>query len=232
MGHQTPPDVWTLVNEIRIALAPAKHLPITIRLLDAGADKPLPFMASLRETNPALGQRGIRFLQAYPDLLQTQLEALLQLSTEFNLKILVPMVTLIDDIKAVKQQLLKLCAKLALEAPKLGAMIETPAAALSLQAIAKYADFMSFGTNDLTQYMFAADRENAAVERYFDDVHPAIFRLFEIAHQDLPEVKFSVCGELAGRTDSIEKLINNGVTILSVAPPLVPSIKQKVRQTP
>jgi len=230
LGRQTPPDVSELVQEITKVLEPAKHLAITVRLLDAGADKPLPYMESLREANPALGQRGIRFLQAYPDLLRSQLEALLQLSTEFDLRILVPMVTLPEDIKIVKQQLSELTAGSGIALPKLGAMIETPAAALSLREISSHVDFMSFGTNDLTQYMFAADRENAAVERYFDDAHEAIFRVFEIAHQDLPDAQFSVCGELAGRVNSVEKLLHNGVTTLSVAPPLIPSIKQAIRQ--
>jgi phosphoenolpyruvate-protein phosphotransferase len=231
LGRQTPPDTATLAEEISKTLEPAKHLPITVRLLDAGADKPLPFMESLREMNPALGQRGIRFLQAYPDLLRSQLAALLQLSTEFDLHILVPMVTLPDDVEIVQQQLLELTSESGIALPKLGAMIETPAAALSLPEIAKHVDFMSFGTNDLTQYTFATDRENASVERYFDDTHDAIFRLFEIAHQDLPEAQFSVCGELAGRPESISRLLQCGVQTLSVAPPLVPSIKQAVRQS-
>jgi phosphoenolpyruvate-protein phosphotransferase len=231
LGRQTPPDISTLVQEISKTLEPAKHLPVTVRLLDAGADKPLPFMESLREINPALGQRGIRFLQTYPDLLRNQLTALLQLSTEFDLHILVPMVTLPEDIDIVKQQLLELASESGIALPKLGAMIETPAAALSLREIATCVDIMSFGTNDLTQYTFATDRENAAVERYFDDTHEAIFRLFEIAHQDLPEAQFSVCGELAGRPESTSRLLQYGVRTLSVAPPLIPSIKQAVRQS-
>jgi phosphoenolpyruvate-protein kinase (PTS system EI component) len=115
--------------------------------------------------------------------------------------------------------------------PKLGAMIETPAAALSAGEIARYADFLSFGTNDLTQYAFAADRENADVDQYFDDSHHVIFRLLEITHADVPGMPLSVCGELAGRPEYTSKLLSRGVTSLSVAPPLVPGIKKTVRQS-
>ncbi len=231
LGRQTPPDAAALKQEIREVLQPAQHLPVYVRLLDVGADKPLPFMDTLREANPALGQRGIRFLNAFPDLLHTQLEVLLQLATEFDLNILVPMVTLPEDIASVKRQLTALAAEMQIDTPRLGAMIETPAAALSLCDLARHADFMSFGTNDLTQYAFATDRENATVERYFDDSHEVIFRFFDIAHRDLPDAQFSVCGELASRAESVPRLLQNGVTTLSVVPPLVPATKQAVRQT-
>jgi phosphoenolpyruvate-protein phosphotransferase len=230
LGRQTPPDEETLTREIGKTLTPAKHLPVYVRLLDVGADKPLPFMETFRETNPSLGQRGIRFLRAYPDLLTTQLRVLLHLSTEFNIRILVPMVTYANDVQIVREQLEELAVELQVSPPKLGAMIETPAAALSLKKIADYADFMSFGTNDLTQYTFAADRENAGVEPYFNDAHEVIFRLLHIARQDLPDAELSICGELAGRPDNIAKLLQLGINTLSVAPPVIPAIKQAVRQ--
>lgn len=231
LGMQEPPDAATLLNVVRETLEPARGLPVYVRLLDVGADKPLPFMGSFREVNPALGLRGIRFLQAYPDLLKTQLEVLLILSSEFNLHILVPMVTVPQDMQFVREWLQELASQSKISpVPKLGAMIETPGAALSLRHIAQYADFVSFGTNDLTQYTFAADRENAAVERFFDDTHEAIFRLLEIAHLDVPDIPFSVCGELAGRSEYVAKLLQCGVNTLSVAPPLIPAVKEAVRQ--
>lgn len=229
LGRQTPPDEKALLEEVSKTLEPAKHLPVYVRLLDVGADKPMPFMESFRETNPALGQRGIRFLQAYPDLLRTQLKVLLQLSVDYDLHILVPMVTFAEDIKAVREQLYALASEKGISPPKLGAMIETPAAAMSVSDIAEHADFMSFGTNDLTQYTFAADRENASVERYFDDAHKVIFRYLGIAQQDLPNMPFSVCGELAGRPEQTSKLIRSGIKTLSVAPPMIPIIKQGIR---
>lgn len=232
LGRQEPPDTDELLEEMRKTLEPAGDLPVYVRLLDIGADKPLPFIDPPIEANPALGQRGVRFLQKYPRLLQTQLEGLLQLSSEFDLHILVPMVTLPRDMLEVREHLTSSASRSGISSiPKLGAMIETPAAALSAGEIARYADFLSFGTNDLTQYAFAADRENADVDRYFDDSHHVIFRLLEIAHADVPGMPLSVCGELAGRPEYTSKLLSRGVTSLSVAPPLVPGIKKTVRQS-
>ncbi len=108
-------------------------------------------------------------------------------------------------------------------------MIETPAAALSVHAITPHVDFFSFGTNDLTQYAFAADRENTAVEMYYNDSDAVIFRLLQIAHDDAPLMPFSICGELAGRAVHIPRLLRCGIRTLSVAPPLVPFIKETVR---
>ena len=165
-----------LLAEMQHTLQPAEGLPVYVRLLDVGADKPLPFVEMSRESNPALGQRGIRFLWQYPELLHTQLDALMQLSLDHDLHILVPMVTLPHDMLAIRQALMEAAARAETSGlPKLGAMIETPAAALTAPDIMKHADFLSFGTNDLTQYSFAADRENTAVDSYFDDTHDASF---------------------------------------------------------
>ena len=231
LGRQEPPDTAALLEEMRRVLELAKGLPVCVRLLDVGADKPLPFMESLNEANPALGRRGIRFLLKYPDLLQTQLDALLQLSSEFDLSILVPMVTLPRDMKSVKELLTETAQQSHASLPKLGAMIETPAAAFGAREIAQYADFLSFGTNDLTQYTFAADRENAAVDAYFDDTHDVIFRLLKTAHDDAPDVPLSLCGELAGRPECTSRILRCGIASLSVAPPLIPMIKEAVRQS-
>jgi phosphoenolpyruvate-protein kinase (PTS system EI component) len=110
-------------------------------------------------------------------------------------------------------------------------MIETPASALSARKIARHVDFLSFGTNDLTQYAFAADRDNAAVDRYFDDAADPIFRLLRITHDDVPDVPLSVCGELAGRPEHIPKLLQCGMRTVSGAPPSVPMIKEAIRSS-
>jgi phosphoenolpyruvate-protein kinase (PTS system EI component) len=142
------------------------------------------------------------------------------------------MVTLPEDVAVVKEQLTQLGAEMQMSAlPSLGAMIETPAAALSAREIAGHADFLSFGTNDLTQYAFAADRDNAAVDQYFDDAADPIFRLLRITHDDVPDVPLSVCGELAGRPEHIPKLLRCGIRTVSVAPPLVPMIKEAIRSS-
>jgi len=232
LGRVLPPNIDELLKEMRQTLQAAKGRTVCVRLLDIGADKPLPFMRFLAETNPSLGRRGIRLLREYPELLRTHLRAVLELAREFDVRILVPMVTLPDDVAVVKECLKQLGSELRLSSlPKLGAMIETPAAALSAREVAKHVDFLSFGTNDLTQYAFAADRENAAVEQYFNDAADAIFRLLRITHNDAPDVPLSICGELAGRPEHIPKLLQCGIRTFSIVPPLVPIIKEAIRNS-
>ncbi len=232
MGRVKPPDVDELLDEMRRTLEPAKGKPVYVRLLDIGADKPLPFIGFMAETNPALGRRGIRLLREYPRLLETQLNAVLKLSREFDVRILVPMVVLPEDLAMVKECLALLGSELGIvPLPRMGAMIETPAAALSVRNLQPHVDFLSFGTNDLAQYAFAADRENVAVEQYFQDSSDVIFRLLGIAHADAPDITLSVCGELAGRPAHITKLLRCGIRTLSVAPPLISVIKEAVRSS-
>ena len=164
--------------------------------------------------------------------MKTQLRAVLELASEFNVRILVPMVTLPDDVSVVTEQLAQLCSRLRITCPpKLGAMIETPAAAFAAQEIVKHADFLSFGTNDLTQFVFAADRENAAVERYYRDASEVIFRLLQLTHDDVPDVPLSLCGELAGRPEHIPRLLQCGIRTFSIAAPLIPLIKETIRNS-
>jgi phosphoenolpyruvate-protein phosphotransferase len=232
LGRVEPPNTDELLNEMRQTLEAAKGHTVCVRLLDIGADKPLPFMRFFAETNPALGRRGIRLLRKYPELLKTHLRAVLELAKEFDVRVLVPMVTLPDDVVVVKECLTQLGSEMQLSSlPKLGAMIETPAAALSAREIAKHVDFLSFGTNDLTQYTFAADRENAAVEQYFNDAADVIFRLLRMTHDDVPDVPLSVCGELAGQPEHIPKLLQCGIRTLSIVQPLIPIIKEAIRNS-
>jgi phosphoenolpyruvate-protein phosphotransferase len=232
LGRVVPPDVDELVKEMHQTLEAASGRTVYVRLLDIGSDKSFSFTGFLAETNPALGRRGIRFLREYPELMKTQLRAVLELSREFDVRVLVPMVTLPDDVSVVKDQLRQLCSRLRISTPpKLGAMIETPAAALAGQEIVKHADFLSFGTNDLTQYVFAADRENAAVERYYRDASEVIFRLLQLTHSDVPDVPLSLCGELAGRPEHISRLLQCGIRTFSIAAPLIPIIKETIRNS-
>ena len=232
LGRVVPPNADELLTEMRQTLEAAKGRTVCVRLLDLGTDKPLPFMKFLAETNPSLGRRGIRLLREYPELLKTSLRAILELSGEFDVRILVPMVTVPDDVAVVKEYLTQLGSELQMSSlPELGAMIETPAAALSAREIARHVDFLSFGTNDLTQYAFAADRENAAVEQYYNDAAEVIFRLLGLTHDDVPDLPLSVCGELAGRPEHIPRLLQCGIRKLSVAPPLIPIVKETIRNS-
>jgi phosphoenolpyruvate-protein kinase (PTS system EI component) len=211
--------------------APLGRKPITVRLLDLGADKPVSFLNFPIEDDPFLGCRGVRLLLRYPDLLETQLKALLEFSRDHELRILVPMVTLADDMAEVRRRLRAIADRAGLGTlPPLGAMIETPAAALTISDIIQHADFLSIGTNDLTQFTMAAGRENPLVNDYFVESHPAVLRLIRIVVEEAGDTPVAICGELAAQLDCISTLLNLGVRNLSVAPPLVPSVKEIIRQ--
>ena len=231
LSRKTPPTVAELLAELRVIFAPMKGKPVTVRLLDLGGDKPLPFLKLPPEDNPFLGLRGIRFLLQYPDLLDTQLRALWQFSREHDVRVLVPMVTLAEDMVRVRSRFAAVANEAnRQELPPLGAMIETPAAALCVEDIKAHADFLSIGTNDLTQYTMAAGRENPLVNDYFLENHPAVLRLVRTIVEEAGSVPVAVCGELARRLDAIPILLKLGIHTLSVAPPLVPGVKEAIRQ--
>jgi phosphoenolpyruvate-protein phosphotransferase len=231
LSRKALPTEDELLEIMRSTLEPIAGKPITIRLLDVGADKKLPSLDLSSEVNPFLGRRGVRVLLAYPELLQTQLRALARLSREHDIQILVPMVTLAQDMKRLRELLVAATAEVGVERlPPLGAMIETPAAALCVVEIITYADFLSIGTNDLTQYTMAAGREDPLVSDYFRDDHPAVLRLVRLVADAVGDTPLALCGELAGRVDVLPLLLAAGIRSLSVAPPLVPTVKGAVRQ--
>ncbi|GAK53021.1 phosphoenolpyruvate-protein kinase [Candidatus Moduliflexus flocculans] len=212
------------------SLSPARGIRIDVRLLDIGADKNPIYLHLPPEPDPFLGRRGVRVLREYPELLETQLSAVLQVSRQFQIGILIPMVTTEDDIVGIAARLRELADNMGIhERPRLGAMIETPAAALSVSMLRQYVDFFSIGTNDLTQYTMAAGRESSTVTEYFIDDHPAILRLIEIVVQEAGDTPVSLCGELAGRANAMSRLLNTGIRSLSVAASLVPDIKNAIR---
>lgn len=225
------PTEQELIEEISQVLAPLSEQRCVVRLMDIGGDKELPFLESFAESNPFLGVRGVRLLLEYPKLLNVQLRALIQLSADFDLQIMVPMVTVAEDMHQVREALDSAADQQGVaQPPPLVALIETPAAALCTGEIARYADYISVGTNDLTQYTMAAGRDNPMVAHYFQDDHPAVLRLLRMVCEDAGDKPVFVCGELAGRLDAVEALLDAGVQMLSVAPPLIPSVKQAVRE--
>ena len=232
LSRNTPPSVPELLAGLREALAPLRGKRITVRLLDLGADKPVPFVHFPSEDDPFLGRRGVRLLLRYPDLLDTQLKALLDFSRDNDINILVPMVTLAEDMAQVRRRFLEIAAHAGIDKlPPVGAMIETPAAALTVGEIIQHADLLSIGTNDLTQYTMAAGRENPLVNEYFVENHPAVLRLIRIVLEEAGQIPVTVCGELAADMDSISILLKLGLRSFSVAPPLVPAVKNAIRQT-
>jgi len=206
--------------------------PLIVRTLDIGADKNVPYVALGREDNPALGLRGVRLSFARPDLLVTQLNAILAGVPAEQCRVMLPMVTEVDELRQVRR-LLDAAAQAAGRTDRipLGVMIETPASAVLADSIAVDADFLSVGTNDLTQYVLAADRGNAAVSARADALHPAVLRLIrqaaEGAHRHYRWI--GVCGGIASDPIAAAVLIGLGVTELSVAPAAVPAIKAAVR---
>jgi phosphoenolpyruvate-protein phosphotransferase len=229
-SRDLPPTQDELFDELRATGSALRDKPLTVRLLDVGGDKPLTFMRPPLETNPSLGVRGVRLLLQHPLLLRTQLTALVRLAQAQDIRILVPMVTLEDDIRATRRLFDETCAALGAEKrPPFGAMIETPAAALGVPAIARHVDFLSVGTNDLTQYTFAAGRDDPNVNQYFQDTHASLLRLLEIVVDDAADLPLTLCGELAGREEVLPRLLAIGFRAFSVAPPLIPTMKDRIR---
>ena len=214
------------------SLQPARGRHIDVRLLDIGADKNPIYLHLPREPDPFLGRRGVRVLREYPHLLDAQLRAMLEVSQQFRIGILIPMVTTEGDVIEVVERMHQLAAEMGIhEWPRIGAMIETPAAALSIYSLKKHMDFFSIGSNDLTQYTMAAGRENPMVNAYFIDDHPTILRFIELVVRESGDTPVSLCGELAGRIDAIPSLLRTGITSLSVPALLVLDVKNAIRNT-
>lgn len=206
--------------------------PVIIRTIDVGGDKQLDYLPLPAEANPVLGLRGIRLAQARPELLDQQLRALLQTRPLHRCRILLPMVTEVDELLHIRQRLDALGAELGVsERPQLGVMIEVPAAALLAEQLAEHADFLSIGTNDLSQYTLAMDRDHAGLAARVDALHPALLRL--IAQTCAGAAKHGrwvgVCGALASDPLATPVLIGLGVRELSVSPPQIGEIKDRVR---
>lgn len=214
------------------SLHPVQGKYVNVRLLDIGADKNPIYVHLPPEPDPFLGRRGVRVLLEYPDLLDAQLRALLELSQQFRIGVLIPMVTTESDVIQVVELLHSLADEMGIHAlPRIGAMIETPAAALSIPSLKKYVDFFSIGSNDLTQYTMAAGRENPMVTQYFIDDHPTILRLIELVVEESGDTPVSLCGELAGRIDVIPKVLRTGLRSLSVPASMVPDVKNAIRNS-
>ncbi|MFL6577103.1 MAG: putative PEP-binding protein, partial [Povalibacter sp.] len=218
----------TCYQQIANVLAPR---PLIIRTLDIGGDKPIPYLPLPAEENPALGLRGVRTSLWRPDLLRIQLRAILSVQPQGQSRILLPMITDIDEIRTVRAVIDEIKRELGVTASvPLGVMIETPASAVLADQIAREVDFLSIGTNDLTQYTLAMDRGHAELAARIDGLHPAVLRLISLTcdaasrHQRL----VAVCGGLASDPAAVPVLLGLGVTELSVVPSMIPHLKQLI----
>ncbi len=225
LGRAAAPDRAEQAACYAAVLAALPDRPVTIRLLDIGGDKPAPYLALPAEENPALGLRGVRVALSHGDVLETQLAAILSLPDLSRVKIMVPMVASLHEMAAVRDALDRLRGD---RGVALGAMIETPAAAIGADLIARDADFLSIGSNDLTQYALAADRGNPAVAAMLDGMHPAVLRLIAETCTRAGDTPVSVCGGLAADPLAAPILIGLGVRALSVPPARIAATKALV----
>ena len=221
----------------RRLVAWAKGRPVTVRTLDAGGDKPIPGLTVEDESNPFLGLRGVRLSLAHPEVFATQLRALARAAAGGELKVMLPMVTKPDELEEARRLLaaeVRALRSAGIDAamPRLGMMVEVPAAALTIEAFD--ADFHSIGTNDLTQYVLAAARDSTAVAGLLDPLHPAVLELIaRVARAgDRTGREVSVCGEMAARPECLRALLDAGIRVISVPPAAVASTKASVAALP
>ena len=232
-GAEALPDEETQLDCYRRLVAWARGRPVTVRTLDAGGDKPIPGLTIEGESNPFLGLRGVRLSLAHPEVFATQLRALARAAAGGELKVMLPMVTTRDEFDEARRILsaeVRALRSAGIDAsmPRLGMMVEVPAAALAIESFD--ADFYSIGTNDLTQYTLAAARDSTAVAGLLDPLHPAVLELIArvVRAGERTGREVSVCGEMAARPEGLRALIDAGIRVISVPPAAVAATKASI----
>ena len=211
---------------------------VIIRTLDIGADEQVDYFKLDKEDNPALGYRAIRICLTRPEIFKTQLRALYRASAYGQISIMFPMIISVAEVKKIKEIVEEVKAELRTEGAafredvELGIMIETPAAVMVSRELAKEVDFFSVGTNDLTQYTLAIDRQNQKLEDFYDSHHPAVLAMIRMAAESAhAEGKWiGICGELGADVTLTETFLKMGIDELSVAPGMVLKVRQKIRE--
>ena len=205
---------------------------VTLRTLDVGGDKPLSYLPMPPEANPFLGRRGIRLSLEHRDLLRDQMAAICHTARQFPTSIMIPMVTTPGEMVEALQVLTEAAGPVGLpDGLRVGTMIEVPSAALKIEAFLPHVDFVSIGTNDLTQYALAAERGNSSVAALSDALDPGVLQLIDhVCRAACGRIDVAVCGEAASDELAIPVLVGLGVRELSVAPPLVPRVKAALRE--
>ncbi|WP_280567436.1 phosphoenolpyruvate--protein phosphotransferase [Chromohalobacter sp. 296-RDG] len=231
LDRDSAPSVDEQRDEYQAALDALGGKPVIVRTLDIGADKQLSYLPLPSVANPALGVRGIRLWVSQADLLDSQLRALLALEPLESLRIMLPMVSGVGELRALRQRLETLAEELGVSRlPQLGVMIEVPSAALCAASLAAEADFLSIGTNDLTQYTLAMDREDPDLAAQLDVLHPAVLRLIKTTIEGAAgRCPVGVCGAAAGDPMALAVLVALGIDELSVEPSRVPAVKVALR---
>lgn len=232
-NYPSEEEQFTIYKKLAETMAGKK---VIIRTLDIGADKQLEYFDMNKEENPALGYRGIRISLTRPDIFKTQLRAILRASSYGNISIMYPMIISLDEVLKIKKIVGEVKKELDNEGisykdVEQGIMIETPAAALISDLLAKEVEFFSIGTNDLSQYTLAIDRQNTKLDDFYDPYHKAILRLIKLvidnAHKE--GIRVGICGELAADTSLTASLLDIGIDELSVSPANVLSVRKSIR---
>jgi phosphoenolpyruvate-protein phosphotransferase len=238
LTHPSVPSEEEQLASYRAVIDAAPNRMVTIRTLDIGGDKQVPYLGIPHQANPFLGWRSTRLSFGYPELFQTQLRAILRAGIHGQVKLLLPMISTLQEIRQLKRVLSQVRVALARQAVAfaedipLGVMIEVPAAALCIEDLLDEVDFVSIGSNDLIQYVMAADRDNPKVAHLCEPFHPAVLRVLRLiveACNNRGKV-VTLCGEMAGRPRCLVPLLGLGLRRLSMSPALVPTIKELVRR--
>ncbi|HEY7192255.1 MAG TPA: phosphoenolpyruvate--protein phosphotransferase [Gemmatimonadales bacterium] len=237
-GHSEMPDEETQTAYFRRIGEAFKGHPVVVRTYDLGGDKfPAPFRGAA-EANPFLGWRAIRVCLDEPEMFRTQIRAVLRAAATANLHLMIPLVTRLDEVERTRDMMMEEAARLqqagipAAQSVPLGVMVETPAAAVLADRLVQVSDFLSVGTNDLTQYTLVVDRGNARLADRFTPHDPSVLRLLKLVAEAARAANkpASVCGEMASEPLSAYLLLGLGYETLSVAPPALPIIKWLIRQ--
>jgi phosphocarrier protein FPr len=232
MDRRTAPDEdeqTRVYSAIAKALGPDRIL--IIRTLDVGGDKPLAYMPIATEANPFLGERGIRLMYDHPEIIRTQIRAILRAAAFGRIAIMFPMIATLKEWRDARDIVVEERQRLGAPAVQIGIMVETASAALLSSKFAEEADFLSIGTNDLTQYTLAMDRTNPRLAKQLDSLHPSVLKLIALTVTGATKHGkwVGVCGALAGDPEAVAVLVGLGVHELSVSVPAVASIKARVR---
>jgi phosphotransferase system enzyme I (PtsI) len=237
LTHPTVPDEREQLNAYRAVIEAAPNRTVTIRTLDLGGDKQVPYIGSHREANPFMGWRSVRMSSEYPEFFQTQLRAIMRAGALGTVSMLFPMVSTLEEVVRLKQLVDR--ARMSLVQDKVphaanipfGVLVEVPAAAMCIDQILEEVDFVSVGSNDLIQYLMAADRDNPKVAHLCEPLHPAVFRVLgQVIGACVKRGKpVTLCGEMAGRPLCLLPLLGMGLTRMSMSPAFVPTVKELVR---
>ena len=237
-GRTEPPSVDEQFEEYSRALEAAGHRPVIIRTLDVGGDKPMPYLRLPAEENPFLGYRAIRLYPEFEPIIRTQVRALVRASAFGRLKVMLPMVTSVEEVRWVRRLVTEEQAAATAAGWKhdpampIGAMIEVPAAALIVDRLCAHVDFFSIGTNDLLQYTMAADRANPRVASLYDPLHPGFIRLLRtiVAEARSGGRWVGLCGEMGGAVEYLPLMVGLGLDEISVSVPRVGPTRAELAQ--